>query len=206
MNTTRRTHVQRILTRTAGTLCLFGAIACILLVAIGGAYPSEKHGVRVVVPRTGDVWQVGELHTVQWTLNGMPTRNSSGEPLMAIFILSYASGAPDSHVLLGHLTDWFPITDRLANIMVPSVPTREDYSLYMFSHDNRDVSSWSGALTIFNPENVEGIEEPANTLVVTTAPPVSVTISLTSTFSDSELSSSLLSRNYSEYEFGVRVR
>lgn len=28
------------------------------------------------------------------------------------------------------LTDWFNIADTLANVIVPSVPTRNDYSLY----------------------------------------------------------------------------
>lgn len=66
---TYRSHkkqVNKIVTRVAGTLCFFGALGCILMVAIGGAFPSSEHGTQIVVPRTGDVWEVGELHTVQW--------------------------------------------------------------------------------------------------------------------------------------------
>ena len=83
-------------------------------------------------------------------LNDIPATNSSGQPLLGMLILSYSGGSPNSHVILGRksqlfggcsedtdafrlrvdLTDWFPITDRLANINIPSVPTREDYSLY----------------------------------------------------------------------------
>ena len=52
---------------------LFGAVGCILLVAIGGAFSTSsseaKHGTHIVAPRTGDVWQVGELHTVQWCVS-----------------------------------------------------------------------------------------------------------------------------------------
>ncbi|KAI0682214.1 hypothetical protein C8Q76DRAFT_323531 [Earliella scabrosa] len=184
-------QVNKIITRVTATCILFGAVGCILLVAIGGAFSTSsseaKHGTHIVAPRTGDVWQVGELHTVQWTMNDVPTTNKSGDPLLAKLILSYAGTSPNSHVLLAHLTDWFPITDRLMNILVPAVPTREDYSLYLFSHDNSDVSSWGGAITIFNPENVEGTAMANETIVVTTAPPVSVTHSLTSTFSDSDL-------------------
>ncbi|KAH9919995.1 uncharacterized protein BXZ73DRAFT_9364, partial [Epithele typhae] len=167
-------------TRAVATIVVFGAVACIIVTAVGGAYPEAGHASNVVAPRTGDVWNVGELHTVQWCLQNIDATNSSGQPLLGMLILSYSGGVPDSHVLLGrervHLTDLFPITDRLANVMVPSVPTRDDYSLYLFCHDNHDASSWSGDFTIFNPDDVAGIDKPRpDDIVVTTAPPISVT-------------------------------
>ena len=171
----RPSRAHKLFTRLVASLCLFGAVACIIVMAVGGSFPSGQRGTNVVVPRTGDVWQVGELHTVQWyvhatclfslrphpgmtftrlvicrKINDIPATNSSGQPLLAMLILSYSGGSPNSHVILGRkfklfggcsegtdtrllcidLTDWFPITDRLANINIPSVPTREDYSLY----------------------------------------------------------------------------
>ncbi|KAI0717379.1 hypothetical protein C8T65DRAFT_707215 [Cerioporus squamosus] len=184
-----RTRLWKITTRAAATLCLVATLACFIVVAVGGAFPSYQRGSSIVAPRTGDVWQVGDMHTVQWTMHHVRTTNSSGDPIMAKFILAYSGGSQNAHVLLSELTDWFPVTDRLANVMVPSVPTRDDYTLYLFSRDEHDVSAWSGYISIFNPEDVEGTDQPPDKLVVTTAPPVSVTMSLTSTFSDSALTS-----------------
>lgn len=120
-------QVNKIITRVTATCILFGAVGCILLVAIGGAFSTSsseaKHGTHIVAPRTGDVWQVGELHTVQWyvsrfsyvsalvwsisfcrTMNDVPTTNKSGDPLLAKLILSYAGTSPNSHVLLARET------------------------------------------------------------------------------------------------------
>ncbi|RPD65495.1 hypothetical protein L226DRAFT_240192 [Lentinus tigrinus ALCF2SS1-7] len=188
MKTRHRSRLWRITTRALATLCVVGALTCFVVVAVGGAFPSYKRGSSIVAPRTGDVWQVGEMHTAQWTLNHVKTTNSSGDPMLAKLILAYSGGSQNAHVLLADLTDWFPVTDRLANVMVPSVPTREDYSLYLFSKEDHDVSAWSGYISIFNPDDVEGTDQPPDKLTVTTAPPVSVTMSLTSTFSDSALS------------------
>lgn len=61
-----RSRINRLITKIAATVGFVGALACIAVVAIGGAFPAYKHGASIVAPRTGDVWQVGELHTVQW--------------------------------------------------------------------------------------------------------------------------------------------
>ena len=66
MKTKLRSHFWRIFTRAAATLCVIGALTCFVLVAVGGAFPSYKRGSSIVAPRTGDVWQVGEMHTAQW--------------------------------------------------------------------------------------------------------------------------------------------
>ncbi|RDX54505.1 hypothetical protein OH76DRAFT_972111 [Lentinus brumalis] len=187
MKTHHRSRLWRITTAAAATLCLAATLACFVVVAVGGAFPSYKRESSIVAPRTGDVWQVGDMHTVQWTLTHVRTTNSSGDPIMAKFILAYSGGSQNAHVLIAELTGWFPLADRLANVMVPSVPTRDDYSLYLFSREEHDASAWSGSISIFNPEDVEGSDQPPDKLVVTTAPPVSVTMSLTSMFSDSEL-------------------
>lgn len=52
----------------------------------------------------------------------------------------------------------------------------------MLSRANEsDVSSWSGSITIFNANDVDGQDEPPTSIIVTTAPPISVTKSLAST-------------------------
>ena len=116
-------RLHKLSTRVIASICMFGAVACIVVMAVGGSFPSDQHGTNVVVPRTGDVWQVGELHTVQWCVaivfsslalcadwvwmavsrkvNNIPATNSSGHPLMAMLILSYSGGSPNSHVILG---------------------------------------------------------------------------------------------------------
>ncbi|KAI1798193.1 hypothetical protein LXA43DRAFT_13526 [Ganoderma leucocontextum] len=170
--------------KIAAIVGLVGTLICFIVVAVGGAFPTYKHGTSIFVPHAEETWQVGELHTVQWILNSVKTVNDKGENITARLILSYG-GDSNSHMPLGELTDWFNITDMLANVIVPSVPTRDDYALYMFSRDEPDVSSWSGSITIFNPNDVDGQDEPPSSIVVTTAPPVSVTKSLASTFSES---------------------
>ncbi|TBU59262.1 hypothetical protein BD310DRAFT_849445 [Dichomitus squalens] len=189
MKTSFRSQAYKISTRIAAVIGIAGAVACFALVAMGGDYPEYKHGTSIVAPHAGETWQVGELHTVQWTLDGVRATDDKGENITAVFMLSYSGGGTDGHVLLGEISDWFPISDRFANIMVPSVPTRDDYTLYLFSREDRDISSWSGPITIFNPDNVDGSDEPPSSLVVTTAPPVSVTKSLTSTFLESSSTS-----------------
>ncbi|KAM5537099.1 hypothetical protein V8D89_009245 [Ganoderma adspersum] len=166
--------------KIAAIFGLVGALICFIAVAVGGAFPTSEHGTSIVVPQAGETWKVGELHTVQWTLGGVKTVNDKGENVTAKLVLSYG-GSSKSHTPLGELTDWFNIADTLANVIVPSVPTRDDYSLYMFSRDESDVSSWSGSITIFNANDVDGQDEPPISITVTTAPPISVTKSLAST-------------------------
>lgn len=52
--------------KIAAIFGLVGALICFIIVAVGGAFPSAKHGSSIVVPHAGETWQVGELHTVQW--------------------------------------------------------------------------------------------------------------------------------------------
>ncbi|KAI0646317.1 hypothetical protein C8Q79DRAFT_926312 [Trametes meyenii] len=159
-----------IATAIMGLLLLFA-------VSWGGSYPSYDPNPPILIPRQGDVWHVGELHTVQWKVDGIPTTNSSGQPVLALLILGYWSETNEP-ALLKHepLTDWIPITDKMANVIVPSVPTRSDYSIFLNAHDDR--SSCSGTITIFNPDDPKGTEPPPRTLLVTTAPPISATVSL----------------------------
>ncbi|PIL27525.1 hypothetical protein GSI_10676 [Ganoderma sinense ZZ0214-1] len=161
---------------------LVGALICFVAVAVGGAFPTSNPGTSIVAPQAGETWHIGELHTVQWTLGGIETVNDKGENITAKLVLSYGG----AHTPLGELTDWFNITDTLANVIVPSVPTREDYALYMFSRDEDDISIWSGFITIFNPNDVDGQDEPPTSIVVTTAPPISVTKSLALTSPQSQ--------------------
>ncbi|KAH9896878.1 hypothetical protein C8Q73DRAFT_789178 [Cubamyces lactineus] len=152
------------------------ALVLLFVVAWGGSYPSYDPNPPILIPRQGDVWHVGELHTVQWSVNDIPTTNSSGKPVLALLLLAYWSDSSEP-ALLRHepLTDWIPITDKMANIIVPSVPTRSDYSIFLNAHDDR--SSCSGTITIFNPDDPSGTGAPPRTLLVTTAPPITSTVS-----------------------------
>ncbi len=119
MKTHHRSRLWRITTAAAATLCLAATLACFVVVAVGGAFPSYKRESSIVAPRTGDVWQVGDMHTVQWyvlhfstspfevqnhlrcrTLTHVRTTNSSGDPIMAKFILAYSGGSQNAHVLI----------------------------------------------------------------------------------------------------------
>ncbi|KAI0653922.1 hypothetical protein C8Q70DRAFT_553279 [Cubamyces menziesii] len=155
------------------------ALVLLFVVAWGGSYPSYNPNPPILIPRQDDVWHVGELHTVQWSVDGIPTTNSSGKPVLALLLLAYWSDSNEP-ALLRHepLTDWIPITDKMANIIVPSVPTRNDYSIFLNAHDDR--SSCSGTITIFNPDDPSGTGVPPRTLLVTTAPPIASTVSFPS--------------------------
>ncbi|OSD08027.1 hypothetical protein PYCCODRAFT_1473613 [Trametes coccinea BRFM310] len=172
------------LTSRVGKLCVkvislagaFLALSLLFVAAWGGGYPSYDPNPPILLPKQGEVWHVGELHTVQWSVDGIPTTNSSGKPVLALLILAYWSDS-DEPALLKHepLTDWIPITDKMANVIVPAVPTRSDYSIFLNAHDDR--SSCSGTITIFNPDDPTGTGAPPRTLLVTTAPPISSTVS-----------------------------
>ncbi|KAI0777690.1 hypothetical protein BD413DRAFT_640329 [Trametes elegans] len=151
------------------------ALVLLFVVAWGGAYPSYDPNPPVIFPREGETWRVGEMHTVQWKVDGIPTTNSSGLPILAVLVLAYWSDTNEP-ALLRHqpLTDWVPITDSMANVIVPSVPTRSDYSIYLNAHDDR--SSRSGIITIFNPDDPRGTGAPPRTLVITNAPPIASTV------------------------------
>ncbi|KAI0330336.1 hypothetical protein GY45DRAFT_765603 [Cubamyces sp. BRFM 1775] len=152
------------------------ALVLLFVVAWGGSYPSYDPNPPILIPRQGDVWHVGEMHTVQWSVNDIPTTNSSGKPVLALLLLAYWSDSSEP-ALLRHepLTDWIPITDKMANVIVPSVPTRSDYAIFLNAHDDR--SSCSGTITIFNPDDPSGTGAPPRTLLVTTAPPIASTVS-----------------------------
>ncbi|KAH9849336.1 hypothetical protein C2E23DRAFT_870663 [Lenzites betulinus] len=150
------------------------AVVLLFAMAWGGSYPSYDPNPPVLIPRQGDVWHVGELHTVQWNVDGIPTTNSSGQPVLALLILAYWTQTSEPELLKDQpLTDWVPITDKIANVIVPTVPTRSDYAIFLRAHDDR--SSCSGTITIFNPDDPTGSGVPPRSLEVTTAPPVSVT-------------------------------
>lgn len=42
------------------------ALVLLFIVAWGGSYPSYDPNPPILIPRQGDVWHVGEMHTVQW--------------------------------------------------------------------------------------------------------------------------------------------
>ncbi|KAI0635179.1 hypothetical protein C8Q77DRAFT_1156507 [Trametes polyzona] len=163
--------------KVIGVACALMALVLLFVVAWGGSYPSYDPNPPILIPRQGDVWHVGELHTVEWSVDGIPTTNSSGKPVLAILMLAYWSQTTEPALLRDEpLTDWIPITDKLANVIVPAVPTRSDYAIFLNAHDDR--SSCSGTITIFNPDDPTGSGAPPRSLVVTTAPPISVTVSL----------------------------
>ncbi|KAJ2990314.1 hypothetical protein NUW54_g8506 [Trametes sanguinea] len=183
-NASIRKMQLEILSSRVGKLCVkvialagaFLALSLLFVVAWGGGYPSYDPNPPILLPKQGEVWHVGELHTVQWSVDSIPTTNSSGKPVLALLILAYWSNSNEP-ALLKHepLTDWIPITDKMANVIVPAVPTRSDYSIFLNAHDDR--SSCSGTITIFNPDDPTGTGAPPRTLLVTTAPPISSTVS-----------------------------
>ncbi|KAI0371962.1 hypothetical protein BV20DRAFT_132429 [Pilatotrama ljubarskyi] len=203
---TRRCHlnfdfvssrVSKLAVKVVGMAGALMALVLLFVVAWGGSYPSYDPNPPILIPRQGDVWHVGELHTVQWSVDGIPTTNSSGQPVQALLMLAYWSETNEP-ALLRHepLTDWIPITDKMANVIVPTVPTRSDYSIFLNAHDDR--SSCSGTITIFNPDDPSGTGVPPRTLLVTTAPPISSTVSLPPTTPMAQTSSAVMTSSASE--------
>ncbi|EIW55703.1 uncharacterized protein TRAVEDRAFT_50191 [Trametes versicolor FP-101664 SS1] len=167
-------RLGQLIVKAIGIACGLLTVVLLFVVSWGGSYPSYDPNPPVLIPRQGDVWHVGELHTVEWSVDGIRTTNSSGKPVLALLILAYWTETTEP-ALLRHepLTDWIPLTDQMANVIVPSVPTRSDYAIFLSAHDDR--SSSSGTITIFNPDDPTGAKDPPRTLTVTTAPPISVT-------------------------------
>ncbi|KAL7284184.1 hypothetical protein ACG7TL_001466 [Trametes sanguinea] len=129
------------------------------------------------------------VHAECESVDGIPTTNSSGKPVLALLILAYWSDS-DEPALLKHepLTDWIPITDKMANVIyqqgVTTPSSVRDYGPMGWSSTERaivnahdDRSSCSGTITIFNPDDPTGTGAPPRTLLVTTAPPISSTVS-----------------------------
>ncbi|KAI0717375.1 hypothetical protein C8T65DRAFT_571954 [Cerioporus squamosus] len=133
----------------------------------------------MLIPSKGDVWDVGELRTVEWGITpDISLTNSSGAPKLALIILGYDSGQARNPVLLEsyQLASGFPISQKMVNIIVPAVPTRKDYAIFMNTQEAG--LSWSGAFEIFNPDDPQGTGAAPTSISVTTAPPISVTVVL----------------------------
>ncbi|KAM5537104.1 hypothetical protein V8D89_009250 [Ganoderma adspersum] len=138
---------------------LVAALASIFCPALAQLpFPSFAPVPPVLIPATGDRWQVGDLRTVEWGTTNVSLTNSSGVPLRGIILLSYDAGNVLNPVVLGHqpLAQNFTISQKMVNIYVPEVPTRNDYR----------------------------ITPAPNSLVVSSAPPISVTTVLPTSTSD----------------------
>ncbi|KAI0826607.1 hypothetical protein BC628DRAFT_1410211 [Trametes gibbosa] len=168
-------RLGKLVVKTIGITSALLAVALLFAAAWGPSYPSYDPNPPVLSPKQGEVWHVGELRTVQWGVDGIPTTNSSGKPVLALLMLAFWGQTKEPALLRDQpLTGWIPITDTLANVIVPAVPTRSDYAIFLNAHDDR--SSCSGTITIFNPDDPTGSGIPPHSLEVTTAPPISATI------------------------------
>ncbi|OJT07054.1 hypothetical protein TRAPUB_2086 [Trametes pubescens] len=52
--------------KAIGVACGLLTVTLLFVVSWGGSYPSYDPNPPVLIPREGDVWHVGELHTVEW--------------------------------------------------------------------------------------------------------------------------------------------
>ncbi|KAI0764948.1 hypothetical protein C8Q74DRAFT_1370835 [Fomes fomentarius] len=145
----------------------------------------------ILVPSSGDVWKVGELRTVEWGIKDEPLNDSSGNPYLGFLLLAYNSGDPDMPVVLAShkLASGFSISQQIVNMIVPEVPTRKDYKIFMSAQP--DSLSLSGPFEIFNPNDPQGTGSPA-TFSVASAPAISVTVVLPTTTNSSVSSSTTM--------------
>ncbi|KAI1798191.1 hypothetical protein LXA43DRAFT_14004 [Ganoderma leucocontextum] len=153
-------------------------------------FPSFAPVPPVLIPAKGDKWQVGDLRTVEWGITNVSLTNSSGAPLKGTILLSYDAGDILSPIVLGHqpLAQSFTISQKVVNIYVPEVPTRSDYRITLNAAE--DGLSRSGTITIFNPNDPQGTGAAPSSLVVSSAPPISVTVVLPTPTNDDGSSTS----------------
>ncbi|RPD65496.1 hypothetical protein L226DRAFT_530919 [Lentinus tigrinus ALCF2SS1-7] len=155
-------------------------IVLVLTGLLNGALAQFGPLPPMLIPSKGDVWNVGELRTVEWgiTSDTRLTNETSGAPLTAFVILAYDSGQVLNPVLLEsyQLAAGFPVSQKMVNIIVPEVPTRKDYSIFM--NFQGLGTSWSAAFEIFNPKDPQGTGVAPTSFSVITAPPISVTVVL----------------------------
>ncbi|KAH9896879.1 hypothetical protein C8Q73DRAFT_687577 [Cubamyces lactineus] len=126
----------------------------------------------IVKPRSGDVWTVGELQTVQWSTTGIQVFGPDGKTPLT------------GHLWLGHLTNtsdpdssgywlWvneplsvnFPLSAGQVDVMVPEVPTGSVYFVGIDKSDNL-----SQLFTIKNPKDPNGTGVEPSDITVTTVP------------------------------------
>ncbi|KAI0717378.1 hypothetical protein C8T65DRAFT_641256 [Cerioporus squamosus] len=154
------------------------ALAAVLN-GVAAQHPTFAPVPPILVPSKGDKWNVGELRTVEWGLAANdPLTNSSGDPILGFILLSYDSGDPLNPVLLEgqRLASGFPLSQKMVNIIVPEVPTRQDYSIFL--NADADGVSWTDPFEILNPNDPQGTGARPTSLSVSTAPPISVTVVL----------------------------
>ncbi|KAI0330335.1 hypothetical protein GY45DRAFT_764946 [Cubamyces sp. BRFM 1775] len=116
---------------------MFAGRAWVSFLAFGVALVSAQTAPPpIIVPRSGDVWAVGELHTVQWSTTGIQVFGPDGKtPLTGQLWLGHLTNSsdPDSS---GYwlwvdepLSSNFPLSTGQVDIMVPEVPTGSVYFL-----------------------------------------------------------------------------
>ncbi|KAI1798190.1 hypothetical protein LXA43DRAFT_13492 [Ganoderma leucocontextum] len=140
----------------------------------------------VVVPKSGDVWNVGERQTVKWSTDGFSVYDPSLNPLPGIIYIGHLTESAQQIWFNAPLARNFTLADAHVDVIVPALPTAKNYFLVLFgSSDN-----WSQFFTIDNPADPRGTGTFGTTITVTPAPPTTSTNSTNSTSQSGSGSSS----------------